>query len=98
MRRILPRSINDKFRLSFILGAYLDVLRESPLQVRLSGLAYETRIPEQVFHRLLSLRANPSDAANIQAEDFHILFSNLQFRYPTLKIWELENGEVFIEI
>jgi hypothetical protein len=98
MRRVFPRSISDKFQLSIILEQYLNVLRESPLQVYLSALAYETRIPEQVFQRLLNLRTDPMDAQNIHAEDFHILFSNLQIRYPTLKIWELENGEVFIEI
>lgn len=98
MRRIFPRRINDKFQLSFILEEYLNALRDSPLRVYLGTLAYETRIPETVFQRLLNLRADPLDAQHVQAEDFHILFSNVQFRYPTLKIWELENGGIFIEL
>lgn len=98
MKRVFPRNNYNKFQLSYILEQYLTALRESPLQVQLGSLAYETRIPECVFQRLLNLRSDPMDAQNIQAEDFHILFSNIQFRYPSLKIWELENGEIFIEL
>jgi len=98
MKRIFPRSIHNKFQLSYILEQYLGALHDSPMHVPLSSLAFETRIAEHVFQRLLNLRLDPKDAQNIQAEDFHIMFSNLQFRYPTLKIWELEGGEVFIEM
>ena len=98
MKRILPRNIHDKFQLSFILEQYLAALQESPLQVGLTTLAYDTRIPAPVFQRLMNLRLNPDDAPNINAEDFHILFSNLLFRYPTLKIWETQDGAIYIEM
>ena len=98
MTRIFPRSIHDKFLLSYILYRYVTALQESPLQVPLSALAYETRIPEAVFQRLLDLRLNPDDAPYINAEDFHILFSNVLFRYPTVKIWALADGEIYVEM
>ncbi len=98
MKRIFPRSIYNKFQLSYILEQYLAALGESPLQVGLTALAYDTRIPMPVFQRLLNLQLEPADAPNIQVEDFHILFSNLMFRYPTVKIWEQVDGKIFIEM
>lgn len=98
MKRLYPRRILDPFFLSYILEQYLTALATSPMQVPLSALAYDTRIPEAVFHRLLQLRSNPEDAAYIHPEDFHILFSNILFRYPTVRIWQEPDGGIFIEL
>lgn len=98
MRRIFPRNLQDKFQLSFILERYLSALEEPPWQLRLAMLAYETRIPETIFLRLVNLQRNPADAINIEADDFHILFSNITSRYPTVKIWQADDGEIFIEL
>lgn len=96
--RIYPRRITDKFELSRLLAAYIAYLADSPLQVTLKALAHDTQIPESVFVRLMALRHTPEDAANIEAEDFHILFSNVMFRYPTVKMWRQKgSGEVFFE-
>ncbi|MEO6758928.1 MAG: hypothetical protein ABIO24_05695 [Saprospiraceae bacterium] len=98
MRRLYPRSIQDKFFLSRLLEQYLLALQNSPLQVELKTLSWESQIPEGVFQRLTGLHRHPADAANIKAEDFHILFSNIMFRYPTVKLWLQPDGDVFIEL
>jgi hypothetical protein len=98
MKRLRPRQIQDTFFLSQLLELYLQTLIDSPLEVRLRALAFDTRIPESVFHRLMNLHRNPEDAPHIEAEDFHILFSNIQFRFPTVKLWLDDTGEVFIEM
>lgn len=84
--------------LSRLLEQYLAALEQSPMQVRLKALAYDSQIPESVFQRLVLLHRNPEDSLNINAEDFHILFSNILFRYPTVKMWLLDDGSVFIEM
>lgn len=98
MKRLFPRQIQDKFYLSRLLEQYLTTLAESPLQVRLKALSYDAQIPESVFQRLMDLHRNPEDAPNINADDFHILFANVMFRYPTVKMWLQEDGTVFIEM
>ncbi len=98
MKRIYPRQIKDKFYLSRLLEQYLTTLEESPMQVRLRALAYNSGIPESIFRRLMNLHNNPEDAPNINAEDYHILFSNIMFRYPTVKMWLQDDGEVFFEM
>ena len=98
MRRLYPRRIQDKIFLSRLLERYLQELQDSPMQVELKTLSWESQIPEAVFQRLTGLHRQPADAANIEAEDFHILFSNIMFRYPTVKLWLQPDGEVFIEL
>ena len=98
MKRLYPRRIHDKFFLSRLLEQYLQVLANSPLQVPLRALAFNSQIPESVFRRLMDLHRNPADAANIDARDYHILFSNIMFRYPTVKMWLQDDGEVFFEM
>ena len=98
MRRLYPRQIQDKFYLSRLLERYLQALQESPLQVQLKALSWESQIPENIFQRLMDLQRNPADAPNINAEDFHILFSNIMFRFPTVKLWLQDDGELFIEM
>jgi hypothetical protein len=98
VKRIFPRNIQDKIFLSYILERYLSALQTSALQVSLAVLAYDAHIPASIFLRLVRLQHNPEDAPYIEAEDFHILFSNILFRYPTVKIWLQNDGEVFIEL
>lgn len=98
MKRLYPRRIHDKFYLSRLLERYLDVLANSPLQVSLRALAYNSQIPESIFRRLANLHRNPADAANIEVHDYHVVFSNVLFRYPTVKMWLLDDGEVFFEL
>jgi hypothetical protein len=84
--------------LSRLLELYLDALAGSPMQVTLRALAYNTQIPESVFRRLANLHRDPGDAPNINAEDYHILFSNVMFRYPTVRMWLEPDGNVFFEM
>jgi hypothetical protein len=98
MKRIRPRQISDKFYLSRLLELYITTLQKSPLELRLKALAYDSMIPESIFHRLMNLHRDPTDAPNINAEDFHIVFSNIMFRFPTVKMWCTKNGEVHFEM
>jgi hypothetical protein len=98
MKRIYPRRIEDKFFLSQLLEKYLGALADSPMQVRLKALSYDSGIPESIFQRLMRLQYEPEDAANINAEDFHIVFSNIMFRFPTVKIWEETDGTIYFEM
>jgi len=98
MRRLYPRKIQDKFYLSRLLEQYLQALRESPLQVQIKTLSWESQIPESIFYRLMDLHRNPADAANMEAEDFHVLFANIMFRFPTVRIWVQADGQIFIEM
>lgn len=95
MKRIYPRQIQDKFYLSRLLESLLQTLEECPLQVRLRALSYDSHIPESIFVRLKNLHRHPEDAPNINAQDFHIVFSNVLFRYPTVKMYEQDDGSVF---
>jgi len=98
MKRIYPRRIQDKYYLSRLLELYLTTLEKSPMQVTLRALAYNSQIPESIFRRLMNLHRDPADAPNINAEDYHILFSNIMFRYPTVKMWLQDDGAVFFEM
>ena len=98
MKRLRPHLIQDKFYLSRLLELYITTLQESPLELRLKGLAYDTCIPESIFERLMGLYRNPEDAPNINAKDFHILFANIMFRFPTVKMWLANDGEVVFEL
>ena len=98
MRRLYPRRIRDTFFLSGLLEQYLRHLAESELQVSLKALAYNSAIAESVFIRMAQLHKNPADMPHISAEDYHILFSNIMFHYPTIKIWRQEDGGIFFEM
>ena len=97
MRRVYPGRIRDKFELSMLLQQYLDALFNAPLETNMRSLCHDTRIPESVIKRLLELKNYPEDSNNILAEDYHVVFSNIMFRYPTLKIWQTKTGELFFE-
>ena len=98
MKRILPQQLKDKYYLSRLLELYITTLQESALELRIKGLAYDSQIQESIFHRLVNLHRNPEDAENLNAEDFHIIFSNIMFRYPTVRMWEMNDGEVVFEM
>ncbi len=98
MKRIYPRLIKDKFYLSRLLEQLLITLETCPLQVQLRALSYDSHIPEAIFIRLAHLHQYPEDAANIHAQDFHIVFSNILFRYPTVKIFEQADGSLFFAV
>ena len=84
--------------MSHLLEKYLSMLKESPMRVTLQSLAYNSQIPESIFRRLMNLHHDPADASNISAEDYHILFSNIMFRFPTVKMWLADDGAVIFEM
>lgn len=97
MRQVLPGKIQDKAVLCRLLNRYLEALETSPLGVRLHTLSHDTQIPEAVFQRLLAANAQADNDEEITTADYHILFSNLMFRFPTVRIWEDRAGEWFFE-
>ncbi len=98
MKRVRPYYIQDKFALSRLLEQYIHQLEQSPLQVSLRALSYNAQIPENVLRRLMDLHRNPDDTIYIKVEDYHIVFANIMFRYPTLKIWQEPGGEIVFEL
>jgi hypothetical protein len=97
MMRLRPSRVRDKKRLSVLLMQFLATLQESPLQVSLHRLSYDSGIPEPILQRLAELHMHPEDEIHIQLEDFYIVFANIQFRYPTVKMYEDRDGQVFFK-
>ena len=97
-RRLNPHQITDKTQLAQLLDEYLATLENSPMQVHPKALAWELQLPENLLARLRNLPQNPADTPEITAEDYHILFSNIMFRFPTVKMWQAANGEIFFEM
>jgi len=98
MRRILPGRIRDTFYLSKLLGLYLTILQQAPIQASLRVISHDARIPEHILELLAQAHLRAEQLKDIAPEDFHIVFSNIMFRYPTVKIWETKGGEVFFEL
>lgn len=98
MKRIYPARIHDKFYLAQLLNQLLQTLEQCPLQVSLRALSYDTQIPENIFKRLQNLPEHPEDAVNITAEDYHILFANILFRYPTVRLYEGPRRTIFFKM
>jgi hypothetical protein len=98
MRRIYPARIHDKLYLSRLLDLLLHTLAECPLQVQRRALSYDAQIPESIFERLQYLHRHPEDAPNINAQDYHILFANILFRYPTVRLYEQADGSIFFKM
>ncbi|MBL7826838.1 MAG: hypothetical protein JNJ57_09425 [Saprospiraceae bacterium] len=98
MKRIYPKRISDKRQLSALLSQYLTALEAASLCAGMKGLAYETKIPEQVFQALLTYQEDEEMYSEVEAADFHIVFANVMIRFPTVKIWLTRDGFYFIEI
>lgn len=97
-KRINPKEIKDLIVLSQLLRRYLDALQAPPFNIPLSTLSVDARIDQSIFQRLLLIEQNPEDAQNIRPEDYHILFSNITFLHPTLKMWRDSDGSIFFEM
>lgn len=95
MKRIFPASLRDSDLLSRLLHDYLILLKDSPLQVSLKTISYESKIPEAVLERLANWHKEGQGNVPVETRDFHIVFANLLFRYPTVKIWGHRNGYLF---
>ena len=99
MKRIYPHHIQDNRLLSSLLNQYLSALKDSPLHVSLKELSVDTMIPESVFQRLAYISKDKTFVDDeITPTDYHILFANLLFRYPTVKIWEQNDKKIYFEM
>lgn len=98
VRRLYPHRLHNPLLLSRLLELYLKALADSPLHVETKALSFDSGIPENIIHRLERLHYEPADAPNIEPRDYHILFANLLFRYPTVKFWDAGNGNIYIEM
>jgi hypothetical protein len=81
-----------------LLEFYINGLEAAALVQSRRALSFDSRIPESVLLRLMQLYQAPEDAALIDAHDYHIVFANLMFRYPTVRIWESKHGEWWLEL
>ena len=95
--RVYPARCRDIRQLSSLLDMVLRCLESEPLRLSRRALSYDTGIPESVWARLCAAHHYPDAAKDICPDDYNIAFANLLFRYPTLKLWMEEDGDVFVE-
>jgi hypothetical protein len=98
MTRLYPKTIRNKAFLSRLLEFYLVSLENSPYQLTLRNLAWDTQIPENVLRRLLNYYRTPEDLHSITTTDFYIAFSNIMIHYPTALMWWDLDGQVFVSV
>ena len=98
MKRLYPRRIRNRLFLSQLLDSYVEHLKHSEFQVSLRALAYNIGVPESVLLRMTRLYKQPEEAGGMVADDFHIVFSNVMFHFPTIRIWMLDDGSLFFEM
>ena len=98
MKRIHPSRIRDTVHLSRLLDQLMQALQSSPLQLQPKALCYDAHIPELVFRRLQDHHRQPEQPPGIQAEDFHILFANILFRFPTVRLYQRPDGRIFFKM
>jgi hypothetical protein len=97
-RRVKIRDIRDTRLLSQLLERYLAILHGAPFHISLKSLAHDTHISESIFHQLIQFQHIKHSETEINPEDFHIVFSNISFLHPTLKMWENPDGTIFFEM
>jgi hypothetical protein len=98
MLRLHPKTVQNRVFLSRLLEYYLVMLQDSPHQVSLRNLAWDTRIPESVLLRLLHYYRTPEDEGVMTSEDFHIAFANIMVHYPTVRLWWDVDGQVYVSM
>lgn len=98
MQRLYPKTIQNRVFLSRLLEYYLATIEDSPYELTLRNLAWDTEIPEAVWLRLMRYYRTPADAEVITAYDFHIAFANVMVHYPTVKMWWEADGNVYISV
>ncbi|TNE66025.1 MAG: hypothetical protein EP344_02705 [Bacteroidetes bacterium] len=98
MTRIYPSRIRDTVRLSELLDLLLQTLENSPLHTGSRALSYDSRIPEPVLRRLQQFHRRPETDPEVRAEDYHVLFANILFRYPTVRLYRQRNGRIYFRM
>lgn len=98
MKRLYPRRLRNRIFLSRLLESYVQHLEQSELRVSLRMLAYNIGVSEPVLLRMTRLYRQPEEADEIVTDDFHIVFSNVMFHFPTIRIWLLDDGSLFFEM
>lgn len=98
MRLVRPGLLSDTHVLSALLDDLLFAMATSPLHTDIGLIAFETKIPARVLKCLASLHLEPENSADINAGDFHTVFSNILCRYPTIRIWLTDDGRWFFEL
>jgi hypothetical protein len=96
--RIYPARIYDPLQLSALLSALLKALAEPPLEQHLDTVSHVSAIPKDILQRLVDLQYQPDDAVHVKAQDFHVVFANILFHYPTVRMYgDVEKGEFIFE-
>lgn len=98
MNRIYPAKLKDATALSKLLDTVLSALEKSPLHVNTHHLGAELHLQTEIIDLLRIYHQRPGSYPQIKANDFRILFANILFRFPTVKIWKDPKGRVFLEI
>jgi hypothetical protein len=97
-QRVNIRDITDTKALSRLLERYLNILYEAPFYTSLKTLAHDTHIKESIFQQLIQIQDFEHAGSEVTPEDFHIVFSNISYLHPTLKMWKNSDGTIFFEM
>ncbi|MDX2279200.1 MAG: hypothetical protein NW218_06405 [Saprospiraceae bacterium] len=98
LKRVLLSDITDHALLAQLLRHLLELLHHGPLQKPLRQISYETMVNEKTMVYLCQLPVEDLYAYNIGAADYHCVLERLLKVHPTIKLWQTDTGELFIEI
>lgn len=98
LKRVLLSDITDHALLAQLLRHLLELLHHGPLQKPLRQISYETMVNEKTMVYLCQLPVEDLYAYNINAADYHCVLERLLKVHPTIKLWQTDSGELFIEI
>lgn len=98
LKRVLLSDITDYALLAQLLRHLLELLQHGPLQKPLRQISYETSVHEKTMVYLCHLPVEDHYAYNIGAADYHCVLERLLNLHPTIKLWQTDTGELFIEI
>jgi len=97
-QRVKIRDITDIRALSSLLERYLNMLHDAPYHLSLKSLAHDTHIKESIFQQLIQIQHLKDLDTEVTPEDFHIVFSNICYLHPTIKMWQRSDGTIFFEM
>ncbi len=98
LKRVLLSDITDYALLAQLLRHLLELLQHGPLQKPLRQISYETMVAEKIMVYLSQMPIEDFDTYNIDAADYHCVLERLLKVHPTIKLWQTDTGELFIEI
>lgn len=97
--RFYPSQCRDVATLSLLLDQYLALIAGPPFLCSLQTLSYNAGIEAATLNNMAQAHHDLALHPTLTPQDFHLIFSHLMFRYPTVKIYQQPNSmEIFFEM